>query len=91
MYGPDNCSTHSFTFTSAQDVGGNNFICAELYSPSDHSIQRGETCWYGFARLCIGTDHGGEEHCNDQDGVMSHAGAENRSGPGTTIRRHPVY
>jgi hypothetical protein len=91
VYGPDNCATHSFTFTSANDVGGNNFICAELYKPTDHSVQRGESCWYGFVRLCIETDHGGEEHCNDQDEVMSHAGAENRSGPGTTIRRHPVY
>jgi hypothetical protein len=91
VYGPDNCVTHSFTYTSANDVGGTNFICAELYKPTDHSVQRGESCWYGFVRLCIGTDHGGEEHCNDQDEVMSHAGAENRNGPGTTIRRHPVY
>jgi hypothetical protein len=91
VYGPDNCATHTFTFTSAGDVGGNNFICAELYNPSNHADQRGEMCWYGFVRLCIGTDHGGVDHCNDQDEIKSHAGAENRSGPGTTIRRHSIY
>jgi hypothetical protein len=94
VYGPGNCSLHSFTFASANDIVGVNGICAEIYNPSNHSDVIGQRCAGDFVRLCIGSTHDGSGdalHCVDQDSSMYHAGARNVTGPGTTIRRHVIY
>lgn len=96
IYGPNNCSTHSFTYISANDTANTNRVCAELYQPSDHSTSWG-WCAFDYATFCKGSSHspGGDAHCNDQDSTMYHAGAANAYLPGanqgTTIRRHGIY
>jgi len=90
VYGPGNCATHSYSFVSANDIGGANHLCAEVYRPSDHAAVA-RACDWDFARTCFRYMHApGAEHCEDEDGWSWHAGGENQ-GPGTTVRRHAVY
>ena len=94
VYGPNNCSLHSFTFASANDTADLNYVCAEIYNPNNHSDLIGGRCAVDFVRLCIGSTHDGSGdplHCVDQDSNMYHAGAANEVGNGTTIRRHVIY
>jgi hypothetical protein len=93
VYGPGNCSAHTFSFASANDLANTNYVCAELYHPADHSPPAGFTCNQDFARHCQYGAHEGTDaqHCWDRDTTTLHAGARNGDPWGTTIRRHVVY
>lgn len=96
LYGPGNCSYHSFTFVSANDTANTNAVCAEFYDATDHSRVIKTVCDFDFVRNCLGTagthPPGGAEHCNDQDGASYHVGAANLNASlGTTVTRHAVY
>ena len=41
VYGPANCSAHTFSFASANDTASTNYVCAEMYHPADHSPAAG--------------------------------------------------
>jgi hypothetical protein len=94
VYGPGNCATHTYQFVSANDVANTNFVCAQLYNPSNHSPPAGSSCNQDFVRHCQTASHVSPfdaAHCIDYDSVNYHAGARNGDGLGTTIRRHAVY
>jgi hypothetical protein len=95
VYGPGNCTLHSFTYSSANDITNANLVCAEIYNPNNHSDLIGQRCTGTLSRLCIGGTHDGSGdplHCVDQDNTMYHAGARTPSYmSGTTLRRHVIY
>lgn len=93
IYSPGNCSLHSFTFISANELYGDDHeICAVVYKPSDHSPPVGGDCDLDFIRYCHGPTHtAGAEHCIDSDANQFHVGAENLYATGVHIRRHGVY
>lgn len=90
--GGGNCVAHSYSFVSAGDVGGRNFVCAQTYNAGNHDLYQG-SCGNDFVRHCaIGQRHdGGGLNCHDQDGnSYLHAGAATSS-PGTTVRIHGTF
>jgi hypothetical protein len=93
IYGPGDCSTHSFTFISANEIyTTGHYVCAEIYYPSNHSPPAGGDCDLEFIRYCHGATHtAGAEHCIDTDANMFHVGGRNGGSAGIHIRRHGVY
>lgn len=92
IYGPGNCSLHSFTFISANAYQTGSYVCAEIYYPSNHSPPAGQRCDWGLARHCHGPTHeAGAEHCIDQDSTQYHVGGRKVYSGSAWIRRHGVY
>ena len=94
VYGPTNCSAHTFSFASANDTANTNYVCAEMYNPADHSPAAGYSCNQDFVRHCQFGAHAtpfDAQHCWEFDSTTYHAGARNGDPLGTTIRRHVIY
>jgi hypothetical protein len=98
VYDTGNCSLHSFTFSSANDLADvSGFFCAAIYYPWSPPYDVVEETCGGYAQIpreCLnnGHDGGGPLHCSDQDHTQYKAGAANGfSGTPTTLRRHIIY
>jgi hypothetical protein len=99
IFGPNNCSTHSWSFISSNQIEGNNFwTCAEIWEDTDHGISRGFACAFGLARKCYQNNfHAGGDgplHCQDAaDSCCTfHVGGYNGDfNLDHTLRRHGVY
>lgn len=85
------CMNHSYSFISAEDIGGANGICAMLFNRTNHDLWSAH-CGSDFVRHCSpGQNHSSNQlDCHDQDSNQRHAGASN-GGSGTTIRMHGTY
>jgi hypothetical protein len=97
VYSNGNCSLHSFTFASANDLGEAGFFCAEIYTasypPREGNGVKNACGWNtDVARVCLnnGHDGAGPLHCVDQDATMYKAGAF-RGSLSSTLRRHVIY
>lgn len=99
IFGPNNCSTHSWSFISSNQIEGNNFVtCAQIWEGTDHGIDRGFACASGLARKCYQNNfHAGGDgplHCQDAaDSCCTfHVGGRNQDfALDHTLRRHGVY
>lgn len=87
--GPPPCLAHSFTYVTANDLGGSYFMGALLFYRYDHSYY--DAHWdYNIARHCApGYQYGNT--CVDQDHTFNHAGAANGGPGGTTVRMRPWW
>ena len=85
------CTNHSYTFISAEDLGGSNVICARIWLAGGSGYS--QDCAARFVRHCTYPNYhsGNALDCHDQDHTTNfYAGAVNSS-PGTTIRMHGGY
>jgi hypothetical protein len=92
IVGSSGCSAHSWSFISASDIGGANYMCSRAFAAGNHDYYD-QHCGVDFVRHCTpGQNHSlNQLDCHDQDhNGRIHVGAYN-GGPGTTIRMHGGY